>query len=103
MSPRRWGGADAGIDTGSMRDGPNGRPRRTYVTSQYRQALEELGAVFDRLDDAAVDRAVQTIAAARHVSVYAGGREGLQVRGFVMRLFHLGRSVSVVGDMTTPA
>ncbi|WP_191058865.1 6-phospho-3-hexuloisomerase [Geminicoccus harenae] len=73
------------------------------MSSLYRQALKELGAVLDRLDDAAVDRAVETIAAARHVSVYAGGREGLQIRGFAMRLFHLGRSVSVVGDMTTPA
>ena len=69
----------------------------------YRQALEELGRVLDRLDDAAVDRAVATIAAARHVAVFGGGREGLQIRGFAMRLFHLGRSVSVVGDMTTPA
>lgn len=69
----------------------------------YARALAELGAVFDRIDDAAVDRAVQAIAAARHVSVFGGGREGLQIRGFAMRLFHLGRSVSVVGDMTTPA
>ena len=69
----------------------------------YRQALEELAAPLDRIDEAAVDRAVRTIAAARHVTVYAGGREGLQLRGFAMRLFHLGRSVSVVGDMTTPA
>lgn len=69
----------------------------------YRQALEELGAVVDRLDDAAVDRAVGRIAEARHVAVFGGGREGLQIRGFAMRLFHLGRSVSVVGDMTTPA
>lgn len=71
--------------------------------TMYRQALDELGEVLDRLDDAAVDRAVATIAAARHVCVFGGGREGLQIRGFAMRLFHLGRSVSVVGDMTTPA
>ena len=69
----------------------------------YRQALDEIGAPLERIDEAAVDRAVRTIAAARHVTVYAGGREGLQIRGFAMRLFHLGRSVSVVGDMTTPA
>ena len=31
----------------------------------------------------------------------SGGRN--PYRGFAMRLFHLGRSVSVVGDMTTPA
>ncbi len=73
------------------------------VSTMYRQALEELAASLDRIEEAAVDRAVRTIASARHVSVYAGGREGLQVRGFAMRLFHLGRSVSVVGDMTTPA
>ncbi|HEX4765834.1 MAG TPA: 6-phospho-3-hexuloisomerase [Lichenihabitans sp.] len=69
----------------------------------YRQALDELNAVLDRVDDAAVDRAVATIAAAKHVAVFGGGREGLQIRGLAMRLFHLGRSVSVTGDMTTPA
>ncbi|MCW6508010.1 6-phospho-3-hexuloisomerase [Lichenifustis flavocetrariae] len=73
------------------------------MTTLYRQAFEELGAVLDRLDDAAVDRAVATIASARQVVVFGGGREGLQIRGFAMRLFHLGHSVSVVGDMTTPA
>lgn len=72
-------------------------------TTVYGQALAELGAVLDRIDDAAVDRAVATIASARHVAVFGGGREGLQIRGFAMRMFHLGRSVSVVGDMTTPA
>ncbi len=71
--------------------------------SLYARALAELGAVFDRIDDDAVDHAVEVIATARHVSVFGGGREGLQIRGFAMRLFHLGRSVSVVGDMTTPA
>ncbi len=69
----------------------------------YGRALAELGAVFERVDEAAVDHAVKTIALARHVSVFGGGREGLQIRGFAMRLFHLGCSVSVVGDMTTPA
>ena len=68
----------------------------------YSQALQELGTVMDGLDDAAVDRAVHAIATARHVTVYGGGREGLQIRGLAMRLFHLGRAVSVVGDMTAP-
>jgi 6-phospho-3-hexuloisomerase len=65
--------------------------------------LDELGAVLDRVDDAAVERAVDLIAKARTVVVFGGGREGLQIRGLAMRLFHLGRSVAVVGDMTTPA
>ena len=73
------------------------------MASQYRQALDELGAVFDRLDENQVDRAVAMITGADKVVVFGGGREGLQIRGFAMRLFHLGRAVSVVGDMTTPA
>ncbi len=73
------------------------------MTTLYRQSLEELGRVLDKLDDAAVDRAVETIASANRVVVFGGGREGLQIRGFAMRLFHLGQDVSVVGDMTTPA
>lgn len=73
------------------------------MTNLYRTALDELGVAMDRIDDAQVDAACRMVAEARHVSVYAGGREGLQVKGFAMRLFHLGRSVSVIGDMTTPA
>jgi 6-phospho-3-hexuloisomerase len=66
-------------------------------------ALDDLRRVFERLDEAAVERAVDAIAEARHVALYGVGREGLQIKGLAMRLFHLGCSVSVVGDMTTPA
>jgi len=73
------------------------------MDSRYRGALDELAGVMDRLDDGAVDQAVRMIAEARNIVVFGGGREGLQIKGFAMRLFHMGRSVSVVGDMTTPA
>lgn len=36
------------------------------------------------------------------VFVYGVGREGLMMRALCMRLFHLGLSAHVVGDMTTP-
>src|SRR6478752_9837318 len=68
----------------------------------YHTALAELGQVFARLDDAAVDRAVETIAAARRIVVFGGGREKLQIMGFAMRLCHMGLAVAVEGDMTTP-
>ncbi len=73
------------------------------MTNLYTGALAELGGVFDRIDDGAVNAAVKMIAEARTVIVFGGGRERLQIMGFAMRLFHLGRSVAVVGDMTTPA
>lgn len=69
----------------------------------YRQALDDLWGVFARIDDAAVERAVDAIAAARRIALYGVGREGLQVKGLCMRLFHLGLQASMVGDMTTPA
>lgn len=68
----------------------------------YHQALKELGLVFDRLGEADVDAAVAAIADAKRIALYGVGREGLQIKGFAMRLFHLGRAASVVGDMTTP-
>ena len=68
-----------------------------------RGALGELAQVFDRLPDDGADGLVAAIAAARRIAVFGCGREGLQMRGFAMRLFHMGRDVSVWGDMTTPA
>ena len=68
----------------------------------YRAALDDLSQVFDRIDESLVDRAVEEIARARRIALYGVGREGLQIKGFCMRLFHLGRSVAMVGDMTTP-
>jgi 6-phospho-3-hexuloisomerase len=72
------------------------------MTSLYRAALDELGAVFDRIDEGAVDRAVAEIAAAHRIACYGVGREGLQIKGLAMRLHHLGLRVAMVGDMTTP-
>jgi 6-phospho-3-hexuloisomerase len=71
------------------------------ISNLYQAALADLAAVFARLDDAVVEAAVDEIAAARRVALYGCGREGLQMRGFCMRLFHLGRHVAMVGDMTT--
>lgn len=72
------------------------------MTTLYQTALAELGGVMERIDDAAVDRACTMIAGAKRLMVFGGGREGLQIRGFAMRLFHLGLPVAVVGDMTAP-
>ena len=72
------------------------------MVSIYQQALDDLSAVFARIDDAEVDKAVEEIAAAKRIALYGVGREGLQIKGFAMRLFHLGCRAAMVGDMTTP-
>lgn len=65
-------------------------------------ALDELGAVLARIDENCIDAACEMLAGAGRIAVYGCGREALQVKGFAMRLYHLGLPVSVVGDMTTP-
>jgi 6-phospho-3-hexuloisomerase len=72
------------------------------MSDLYHTALAELGCVFDRLDDADVNAAVERIARAKKIVVFGCGRERLQIMGFAMRLFHMGLPVAVAGDMTTP-
>ena len=63
--------------------------------------LKEVGQTLDRVEPAAVERMVQFLAQAKSIFVAAAGRSGLMIRGFAMRLAHLGLSVQVVGDVTT--
>jgi 6-phospho-3-hexuloisomerase len=65
-------------------------------------ALRDLEGVFAKLPDDAADALIEEIAKAKRIVVFGCGREGLQMRGFAMRLFHMGRDISVWGDMTTP-
>ncbi|WP_095081269.1 SIS domain-containing protein [Mesorhizobium sophorae] len=68
----------------------------------FRTALGELGSVLARVDGSRIDAACKMLAGAGQIVVYGCGREALQVKGFAMRLYHLGLPVSVVGDMNTP-
>lgn len=68
----------------------------------HRTATDELAACLGNVTPAHFDAAVETIAHAGRIALYGVGREGLQIKGLAMRLFHLGLRASVVGDMTTP-
>jgi 6-phospho-3-hexuloisomerase len=65
-------------------------------------ALKDLEAVFAAMPEDALDGLIEEIVNAKRIVVFGLGREGLQMRGFAMRLFHMGRNVAVWGDMTTP-
>jgi 6-phospho-3-hexuloisomerase len=65
-------------------------------------ALSDLSAVFAAMPEDALDELIEEIVKAKRIVVFGLGREGLQMRGFAMRLFHMGRDVAVWGDMTTP-
>lgn len=67
-----------------------------------RRAVAELDGVMAKLAPEAADPLIAAILAARRIAVYGCGREGLAIRGFAMRLHHLGLDAHVVGDMSVP-
>ncbi|MCL2057963.1 MAG: SIS domain-containing protein [Oscillospiraceae bacterium] len=66
-------------------------------------ALGEIKQVFERLNEDDVMPALKAIAGARRVICYAGGREGLGLKFFVMRLMHLGKDAHWAWDDTAPS
>ncbi len=66
-------------------------------------AVEELRSVIALVSAEEMDRLASAIRAARGVFAAGAGRSGLAMRGFAMRLMHMGTPAWVVGDVTTPA
>ncbi|MBG6237804.1 6-phospho-3-hexuloisomerase [Mycetocola sp. CAN_C7] len=81
-------------------------PSQLGVTASLSLILDELRATTtevtkhrgDDLDDLA-----DTLATARRIFVLGAGRSGIALQMTAMRLMHLGLTVHVVGDVTTPA
>jgi 6-phospho-3-hexuloisomerase len=67
------------------------------------RALQEVADAVRSVPDARLDAIVDELLGARRIACYAGGREGLVLRGLVMRLFHAGLDAHYVGEMTCPA
>ena len=67
------------------------------------RALAEVGAAVRSVSSEELDAVADELLGARRIACYAGGREGLVLRGLVMRLFHAGLDAHYVGEMTCPA
>lgn len=65
------------------------------------QIAEEHRKIFERLDMQELSKAIDAISNASKIFVYAAGREGISLRGFAMRLAHLGKQVQWLFDDTT--
>jgi 6-phospho-3-hexuloisomerase len=72
------------------------------VQSDAARALAEIAAAVGSIPESELEAIVDELLAARRIACYAGGREGLVLRGLVMRLFHAGLDVHYVGEMTCP-
>lgn len=69
---------------------------------KYTQAIiDEQAAVFKLLDMDQLKAFMDAIIAAKHVFIHGTGREGISMRGFAMRLAHLGKQTYWLMDDTT--
>ncbi|MGP8051841.1 MAG: 6-phospho-3-hexuloisomerase [Desulfobaccales bacterium] len=88
-----------------------GQPREAFLsksqeTLKFSVALEqmhqELGGVLAQITPEMPETLIREIQAAPRIFGCASGRSGFILRGFLMRLMHLGYAVYFVGETTTP-
>ena len=72
------------------------------VQDKLADILGEVAGVLRRVDGEAVDLLAKRILAAERVFLFGQGRTGYVTRAFAVRLMHLGLSVHMVGDASTP-
>lgn len=72
------------------------------LVSYVKRINSELEDTIGALDQQDFGSFLDAVVAAGRIALHGVGREGLMMRAFAMRLFHLGYNVSVVGDMTAP-
>ena len=70
--------------------------------SVIEQILKELGDCVRQVSAESLTHAEALIESAPRIFVAGAGRSGLCMRAFGMRLMHLGKTVHVVGETTTP-
>lgn len=64
--------------------------------------LHELENNALKIDDSQAAQFISQIRNARHIFLQGAGRSGIAIRAFANRLLHLGFSVSVVGEISSP-
>jgi len=67
-----------------------------------RAVLAEIGRTVEKISPRQLTGAVELISSSERVFLAGVGRSALGIRGFAMRLMHMGKSAYVVGDVTTP-
>lgn len=73
------------------------------VILSMRMIVDQLNDVINKLDNEAIQGMLQKIFDAERIFLMGAGRSGLVAKAFAMRLMHLGFTVYVVGETTTPA
>jgi len=70
--------------------------------STYRNVLEEINFVLSKINEDEIAQMIDQIVSANTIVVHGAGRVGMAIRGFGMRLGHLGFKAYTLGDSTVP-
>lgn len=69
---------------------------------KFHQILNEIATMGQQIDPNTFNRFLNYITKAKHIFVAGAGRSGLMINAFANRLLHLGYSVSIVGEISSP-
>jgi len=78
-------------------------PTCSSVISCMYSIVNHISRTAALLDQSSIEDIIRRLMEADKIFVMGAGRSGLVARAFAMRLMHLGFTVFVVGDSTTPA
>jgi len=77
--------------------------KQLILNDAIEEIMDNVCSVSAELDPKNIEDMTSLLQRSQHVFVMGLGRSGLVARAFAMRLMHLGISVYVVGETTTPA
>ena len=77
-------------------------PQSSEFTEALDHLIGELGSVMSKLTPEMAETLIKELESAPRIFGYGGGRSGYILRGFCMRLMHLGFEVFFVGETITP-
>ena len=72
------------------------------MKKKIKTILEEIESVLSKIEETQVDLMIEEILKANKIVVCGAGRVGMAIRGFGMRLGHLGINAYTLGDSTVP-
>ncbi len=71
--------------------------------NKRKEVANELVELMEKVDDAQIEAFKKIIESSNRIFTAGMGRSGFMMRGFAMRLMHMGYKTYVVGETTTPA
>jgi 6-phospho-3-hexuloisomerase len=77
--------------------------KELILNDAIQEIVDNVLSVTEELDPKNIEDMTELLQTSKNVFVMGLGRSGLVARAFAMRLMHLGMSVYVVGETTTPA